>query len=392
MATQATSLPSELTWPHVLVLLWMRWVFSITFRLVYPLLAFLAASFAIDLSAASLLVTMQVAAALLSPLGGFLSDRIGDRATLIGGSGLFVIGTIICALSANFGLFLLGYATIGLSLAAAIPALQSYVSARSRYERRGQMLGVLELSWALAALLGVPAIAWLAETYHLAMAFTVLTGAGALAMLLCWTLPADSGAHASAAATPTALLGVIGQPIILATLAFIFVQLTAVELIFVNFAGWLSAAFKATTAQLGLVFGMLGVVELAGSTLATLFTDRIGKRRAVLAGFGLVGVCLLLLSQSSSWPIFLFWLLAFDLCFEFAIVSTFPLVSGLSAQGRGTVLAAMTASIGAGRIAGSLIGPWLSLQLGYATNSALAGALALIGVALAWRFVGEGRA
>jgi predicted MFS family arabinose efflux permease len=143
---------------------------------------------------------------------------------------------------------------------------------------------------------------------------------------------------------------------------------------------------------LGLVVGLLGVVELIGSLAATLFTDRIGKRRAVLGGFALVGVWLLLLPQSTSWLTFLILLLAFDLCFEFAIVSTFPLISGLSAQGRGTVLAAMTASIGGGRILGSLVAPWLSVTAGYAVNSTLAGILVLCGVGFGIIAMREGRA
>jgi hypothetical protein len=84
--------------------------------------------------------------------------------------------------------------------------------------------------------------------------------------------------------------------------------------------------------------------------------------------------------------------LAFDLCFEFAIVSTFPLVSGLSAQGRGTVLAAMTASIGGGRILGSLIAPWLSITIGYGFNSILAGILVLGAVGFGIMTIREGRA
>lgn len=126
--------------------------------MVYPLLGFLATGFAVDLTTASLLITVQVAASLLSPLGGMLSDSIGDRATMIWGGVIFTIGAALCALSAAFIPCLFGYAVIGLAIAVGMPALQSYVSARSRYERRAQMLGVLELSWALSALLGVPLI------------------------------------------------------------------------------------------------------------------------------------------------------------------------------------------------------------------------------------------
>jgi Arabinose efflux permease len=138
----------------------MRWLISLVFRLVYPLLTFLATSFAVNLSTASLLITIQVGASLLSPLGGMLSDRFGDRSTIFWSGVLFAIGTVVCAWSQHFELFLFGYGIIGLAVAIAMPALQSYVSARSHYTQRGRMLGILELSWALSALIGVPLVTW----------------------------------------------------------------------------------------------------------------------------------------------------------------------------------------------------------------------------------------
>lgn len=396
MITGTTTKLQTLSWFHVAMLVWMRWLISLVFRLVYPLLTFLAASFAVDLSTASLLITVQVAASLLSPLGGVLSDRFGDRIVILWGGIIFVLGVAVCGVSSSFGLFLSGYALVGLAVAIAMPALQSYVSARSHYSQRARLLGVLELSWALSALLGIPLVTWVAEQFGLAMVFAGLTVVGIATVVLMTMLPNDerihyaqSGGDTSAGVNP---IQIVLKPVILAALSFIFVQMAAVELIFVSYAGWLEYTFGATTTELGLVFGLLGVVELIGSLAATLFTDRIGKRRAVLGGFALVGIWLLLLPQSTSWLTFLILLLAFDLCFEFAIVSTFPLISGLSAQGRGTVLAAMTASIGGGRILGSLVAPWLSVIAGYSVNSTLAGIMVLCGVGFGIMAMREGRA
>ncbi|WP_298819308.1 MFS transporter [Chloroflexus sp.] len=386
----------ELTWSQIVALIWGRWLMSLAFRIVYPLLAFLAAGFTIDLSAASLLITVQVAASLLSPLGGALSDRFGDRVTLIWSSAIFTLGATICAFSNAFIPFMIGYAVIGLAIALGMPALQSYVSARSRYERRARMLGALELSWALSALIGVPLATAIAERFGIGAVFGSLALAGASMIGLYAILPVDPPAlapsHPAGSSTSAAnTMAVLRQPTVVAALGFILIQLAAVELIFVSYAGWLSSVFGATTTQLGLVFALLGLVELIGSLTATLFTDRIGKRRAVLAGFALVGIWLLLLPLSGSWPVFLAVLLAFDLCFEFAIVSAFPLFSGLSARGRGAILAMMTACIGGGRILGSLAGPWITATAGYTLNSMLAGGLVLLGVGLGVWMIREGR-
>lgn len=289
---------------------------------------------------------------------------------------------------------MIGYTVIGLAIALGMPALQSYVSARSQYEQRARMLGVLELSWALSALLGVPLATIIAEQLSIGTVFGLLALAGVVTIGLYAILPGDPPVSATlrAAGSQTYDMGaVFRQTAVLAALGVIFIQLAAVELIFVSYAGWLSSAFGVTTTELGLVFALLGLVELVGSLAATLFTDRIGKRRAVLTGFTLVGCWLLLLPFSGTWPIFLVVLLAFDLCFEFAIVSVFPLVSGLSVRSRGAILALMTACIGGGRVLGSLAGPWISATAGYTMNSILAGGLVFLGVGLGILFMREGR-
>src|SRR5205809_3459671 len=62
-----------------------RLAVNTAFRLVYPLLAFLAAGLAVDLRTASLLITVQVAATLISPLGGRLADIYGELVVMRGG-------------------------------------------------------------------------------------------------------------------------------------------------------------------------------------------------------------------------------------------------------------------------------------------------------------------
>lgn len=227
MTTLTAHYARELTWPQLLALVWGRWLVSLAFRMVYPLLGFLAAVFAVDLTTASLLITVQVAASLLSPLGGVLSDSIGDRATMIGGGIIFTLGAAICAMSASFVPFLVGYAVIGLAIAVGMPALQSYVSARSRYERRARMLGVLELSWALSALLGVPLITWGAERWGIAPIFAGLTIAGGVMLISYIMLPNDDQPPSRQPHQPASTnhrWHLFQQPSILAALGFVFIN------------------------------------------------------------------------------------------------------------------------------------------------------------------------
>lgn len=401
MATQAAATAGErITWRELWILLGGRLVFNTAFRLVYPLLAYLAVGFGVSLQTASLLVTVQVGATLLSPLGGRLTDSWGERATLAAALALLTAGATACALAPGFWQFMGGYALVGLGTALFMPAVQAYASNRSSYGERGRVLGFLELSWALAALVGVGGLTQLVEARQgWQAAFLVIAVAGGAMLALTLTLAEQGGGEARASGRAGAvrrdgggLWTALGQRGVVPALAFVAVQMLAVELVFVAYAGWLTADFAASTRQLGLVFGLIGVAELVGSLGATLLTDRLGKRRAVLLGFAATGVMVLLLPATAGrWGLFLLVFLLFMLCFEFAIVSFFPLVSGLGAGARGRVLALAVAASGLGRIGGSLLGPLLFERAGFWANGLTAGITALAGVALGVALVREGR-
>jgi predicted MFS family arabinose efflux permease len=392
---------ARLSWLQLWILLLARLIFNTAFRIVYPLLALLASGFGVSLQTASLLITVQVAAALLSPLGGALTDARGERAAMTVGLGLFTLGTGVCAAAGSFWLFLFGYGLTGLGLALFAPAVQAYASNRSSYGERGRVLGFLELSWALAALVGVAGLTQLVELQgSLWGAFGVLSASGAIMLVLTRVLldPHDSprlakddGPRATPSEARRPLWTALQDHGVAAVLAFVALQICAGELIFVSYAAWLEQDFGASTRSLGLVFGLLGIAELGGSIGATLFTDRVGKRRAVLFGFLATGLVMLALPATAGrWALFIGLFLLFDLCFEFAIVSVFPLVSGLGGKARGTVLALTVAATGLGRIVGSIVGPRLFESYGFLANGLVAGATALAGVALGVALVREG--
>lgn len=389
---------SRVSWGELWALLGGRLVVNTAFRVVYPLLTLLAVGFGVSLQTASLLVTVQVGATLLSPLGGAVADAHGERAPITLGLALLGIGAVACALAPSFLAFIAGYTVIGLGTALFMPAAQAYASNRSSYAERGRVLGFLELSWALAALVGVTALTQLVELRGTwSPAFLVIAAAAWLTLALLALRTRGAAAHARAgapAAAPPSRSGVraaLRQRGVAALLLFVMLQMGAVEMIFVSYAGWLTTDFGASTQQLGLVFGLLGLAELAGSVGATLLTDRIGKRRAVLAGFALTGLWMLLLPLAAGrWALFIPLFLLFDLCFEFAIVSSFPLLSGLGRAARGAVLALGVAASGLGRIFGSLAGPRLFESAGFWANGLAAGAVALLGVAVGVALLWEG--
>ena len=75
-----------------------RLALNVAYRIIYPLQPFLALHLQVDLRTVSALVTVQVLASIVSPLGGTLADTRGERATMTGGLPVLRRGGVVRAL------------------------------------------------------------------------------------------------------------------------------------------------------------------------------------------------------------------------------------------------------------------------------------------------------
>lgn len=384
----------RITWPQLWVLLLGRWLINTTFRIVYPLLPFLAATFVVDLQTVSLLVTLQVAATLASPLGGIVADRWGERSAMLWGLGAYCVGTLVCCFSSQFWVFLSGYILVGIATALYSPSTQAYASARSAYSERGRVLGFLELSWALAAMVGVSSltqiVTW-SDSYGLV--FGILFSLGLVITAVTY-FGLDGGSHQDRQQARNQrgrfqLSWLMTAPI-LGAVSMAVMMVLSTEFIFISYASWLKLDFGATVNQIGAVAIGMGVAELIGAGISTLFVDRIGKRRAVMAGLLLCCLSQFALPFSAgNWPLFLALFLLFDLSFEFGIVSYFPLISAQLPQARATMIAISAAALGLARVVGSLLSPILWNIGGFMLNGFFAGGCAFISLLLCLILVRE---
>ncbi|MEM8534163.1 MAG: MFS transporter [Chloroflexota bacterium] len=370
-----------------------RLVINVAYRILYPLLPFLSGFLNVSLQTISILVTVQVITALASPLGGILIDTRGERNIMAGGVVLFCIGTALCAFSSTFALFLIGYAFVGLSVTLYQPAAQTYLSKRTSYERRGFALGLFETSWAGSAFLGIAPLMLLVErTQNPTPVFGILFIAGIVALIAMFvaipTTPQQPTTTLPTTSSQMPWHTTLRLPYVLAFVGLLVLALGAVDLIFVVYGTWLKTSFSATEGQLGQVFALLGVAELIGALASAFLVDRFGKKRTVVFGFIATAIMLAVLPLSDgNWFAFLLLFFLFGICFEFAIVSSFPLGSGLVPSARGFILALGAAAIGGGRAIGSLIAEPLWRSYGISANGLVGAAMTLIGVALCLWFI-----
>ena len=182
----------------------------------------------------------------------------------------------------------------------------------------------------------------------------------------------------------------VRTPSVIGVLSLLFLSAIAVDLIFVVQGAWAKTSFGAEEAQLGQVFALMGIAELLGSLGSTLLVDRVGKKRSVLLGYGLTALAMLALPLSQgNWPAFVALFFVFDLCFEFSIVSAFPLASGVAPAVRGTVMALSVMMTGLGRAIGSQIAEPLWSGTGILANSLAGAGVTFVGVLLCFALVRE---
>lgn len=385
--TRGAALPApigdgdELTTAQLIIVTGARLALVAAFRIIYPLQPFLTSELAIDLRTVGLLITVQLAASMLSPLGGALADTRGERLTMLAGLAAFALGTIFCAVSPSFGAFLGGYALIGIAVALYQPAAQAYLSARTPYARRGWALGIFETSWALGALVGVaPLMIMVQSTQRSAPVFWALFIACLISLALLWlTIPKQP---AAARHEPRKVeWGALRAPGALAVLLFMALILCAYDMFLIVQAPWLEQTLMINEAQLGQLFALAGIGELFGSMGVALLGDRIGIRRSAAVSFVLAAACIVLMPMAGErWEWLLPTYVFFFVVVEYGIVATFPLASAVAPLARGTMLALSTASTGGGRVVASLIATplWLSYGIGWMVATAAAIMLAAL--------------
>lgn len=356
-----------------------RFASTTAFRIIYPLIPFLSDRFAISLQQSASLVAVQTAASLISPIGGRLADRFGERRMMLYAIVAFVIGACCCAVAQDFIWFFAGYLGIGIATAIYVPAGQSYLSARSAYESRARAIGIFEMVWAVSAIIGVAPLMYLINYQQSSdLAYIVLAVLGVASALLLWRLPDTHTAISTTTetTTPFSFNTQVGFLLLFPLLAF-----GGLDLFFISQSTWLKDQLTADEAMIGALFVLIGIAELLGSSAVVIFADRIGKRRSVVYGLSMTCVCLLAMAIfGQSWwsvAVFVFIFYAF---MEYSIVTTFPLMSETVPHARGTMMALMTAAIGIGRIFSSLSSEWVYLQGGLLVIAMTASVACMIGL------------
>ncbi len=385
-------------------ILFSRTTINSSFRIVYPFLPVISRGLGVPLTAASFLLTLRALAGLSSPLFGPLSDRYGRRSLMLAGLGMLAVGAALLAGRPTYGVATVAFALFGLSKTAYDPAMQAYLGDAIPYHRRGRVLGITELSWSAAWLVGVPAAGFLIERAGWQSPFVALALLALVGLLLTGRLLPDQPRQTPpiaprCAEPPGSPLGLRPGKLTAGlrhnwsawlSLAVGLLFMFAIENVFVVYGAWMEATFSLSVSALGVASSVIGIAEAVGEGASAGLVDRLGKKKAVLGGLLLnAGAYLLLPLLAGNLASALAGLFVLFLAFEFSIVSSFPLISELAPGARGTLMALNVAAMSLGRMAGSLTAAPLWLHGDLVLNAVVSCGATLAAFALLLLFVPE---
>lgn len=342
-------------------------------RMVYPFLVTFSRGLGVEIWMISLALTFRSATGALGPFLASIADSRGRKVGMLAGMLLFVSGATLMSIWPTYPVFVIALVLSIMGNYLFIPSMQAYLGDKVPYQRRALVLALTEYGWSLSSIIGVPLVGFLIARWGWKAPFPFLAILGLFALgALLWLIPTDTPSSKKRAGLWTNLREVFTYGPALAGLAMGFFVVTGNEVVNLVFGVWMEDTFAVKIAALGAASAVIGFSELSGESLVGLLTDRLGKARAITAGLILNGISALLLPVLGfSVPGALVGLFLFYLTFEFALVSTIPLMTEVMPATRATLMAVYGSSVSLGRAAGDLLAPSLYMH-GILLNGAVA--------------------
>ncbi|MGB5756499.1 MAG: MFS transporter [Acidimicrobiales bacterium] len=355
----------------------LRLVMNTGSRMMFTFLPELSRGTGIDVERLGRLLSLRDLSGLSAPFVGRTSDRIGTRRVMLAGGLLGALGMLLFTLG-SVGV-VIGLVCFGLGRIGYLVGMNAWVGHEVAYERRGRATGQIEMTWAGAALVGLPTmglaidrLGWRAAPTALILATVPLTA------LLAKRLPEQSQSTSGPRDRPT--LSLSGW---MALASFTLLNGAAQLLVF-SHGIWLEDTYGFDAAQVGFAIVAVGVAELLASFSSSRLTDRLGKRNSVAFGALVLTVGLAGLAGVGEPPLAAglgLLVLAF-LGFEFGLVSAIPLVAELDPNARAEVIGRSVGLSIVARAAASLLASLLIIDQGFRLLMVLASVLAAVTTAL----------
>ncbi len=327
-------------------------------RMLSPFLPAFSRGMGVDLTTISLAVTASMGASAMGPFLAPIAERRGRRAGMLTGLLLFLFGVAVLIFWPSIQAFFLALFLINLGDNVYAPAAQAYLGDQTPYAQRGTALAILELGWSLSFIITVPLVGLLIARFGWDSPFTAIAGAGIFMVLLFLRAVPKDDMPTLAVPILSDLKTVLKHAPAIAGLMMGMIMLVGYTVFNLVFGVWMEDSYGLKITALGLAAVVMGFSELGGEGLAAWLSDRVGKERSVFIGLA----ANLLVAVSLRWLAFSLWgallcLALFYISYEFAVVSTLPLMSEILPAQRATTMAVYIAAASMGVAIGAGLAP-----------------------------------
>jgi predicted MFS family arabinose efflux permease len=344
-----------------------RGILNTAHRMAYPFLGVISRALGIDISALSLAVSSRNFVGMGIPLISPISDVRGRKFGMILGLSIFLFAiALVC--------FFPSFPTLFISLLLSVlgkyifdPSVLSYMGDKVPYHRRGLAISVTEMGWSLAFILGIPAAGYLINRFGWVAPYYLFFGLGILGITgIFIVIPADPVTTQTTKMNLAAVFLVLKNRKVILALNVGLWTTAGNEIVNLIFGVWLEDTFYVKIGALAAASAIIGLSELGGEGLVALFTDKLGKPKALSIGIvasilAAIGLPILAGTQTGA----LIGLFFFYIAFEFVMVSHLPMMTEVIPEARATAMSLNLMGYSVGRAFGAFLAPFIYKNFGF---------------------------
>ena len=352
--------------------------------MVGPFLLYFARGVGTDITSMSTAVSISFSAAAVGPFLAPIADKHGRKTGMLLGLIFFTTGVGLMLIWPTYATFLIALLMASLGNNIFLSAVQAYVGDLIPYEKRGVTLSILEFSWPISFIVGIPIVGFLIDRAGWKSPFLSLFLMGVLSIaLVAFLVPHTPAPQRAEDDTESRFSLILRSPAALFGLALGFLVITGHNLIGVIFGVWMEESFGLKIAAIGAAATLIGFAELTGDGVVGLVVDKFGKRRTIAAGF-IVNILSAIIPFfiQGSFVGAMIWLFIFFFSFEVTLVAAIPLMTEVLPPARATLMAVFLAASSLGMAAGVFLGPRLYQAGGFMLNVIVAMLVNIIGLAM----------
>ena len=229
--------------------------------------------------AGQVLTVYAIVYALTSPVLVALTGRFDRRDVLLAGLGLFALGSIVSALSGNFGLLLGSRVVAALGAALFTPVASAAGVGLAAPADRPRALGIVFGGLTLAQVAGVPLGSYLGYAFGWRSAFWAVV---ALSIVAIPTILVFVPRAISVPASSLATLGrVLASPPLMIAVAFTVLFMGGAYVVYTYIAPMMEARFALGPGGIMLFLIVFGVGAVVGNAIGAALTKRLGSVRTL---------------------------------------------------------------------------------------------------------------